>query len=241
MNLRGTVVPRAELHSRDRAAMLGLLDRHFEGVDEAVFERDLAEKDRVILLHDDENALRAFSTIMTFESADGQTAGAFSGDTIVDRGAWGSTALPRTWLEAVLPLQAAYRARVPRGRFYWLLISSGFRTYRFLPVYFRNFWPRYDAKPDPESAELLERLAIERFGARFRDGIVRLDRPHRLRSPEIEEGRMQNPHVAYFARCNPGHARGDELVCLTEIAEENLTAAGLRVLTSIRAGAGCAA
>jgi hypothetical protein len=38
-----------------------------------------------------------------------------------------------------------------------------------------------------------------------------------------------DPHVAFFLNRNPGWRRGDELVCLTEIAFENLTPAGRRM------------
>ena len=36
--------------------------------------------------------------------------------------------------------------------------------------------------------------------------------------------------MAFFVSKNPGHARGDELVCLTEAHPENLTRAGQKLL-----------
>ena len=33
---------------------------------------------------------------------------------------------------------------------------------------------------------------------------------------EIDAGRLRDPHVAFFQKMNPGHLRGDELVCLPE-------------------------
>jgi hypothetical protein len=47
---------------------------------------------------------------------------------------------------------------------------------------------------------------------------------------EIDAQRLADPHVAYFQAANPGHARGDELACLAELALENLTPAGRRML-----------
>ena len=49
--------------------------------------------------------------------------------------------------------------------------------------------------------------------------------------------RQLDPHVDYFLARNPGHERGDELVCLTEIRAENLTPAGLRMVRAAGAGA----
>jgi hypothetical protein len=46
---------------------------------------------------------------------------------------------------------------------------------------------------------------------------------------ELPSGRLADPHIAFFLERNPGWKEGDELVCLTEIAEENLTRAGRRM------------
>jgi hypothetical protein len=121
-----------------------------------------------------------------------------------------------------------------RGRYYWLLLTSGFRTYRFLPVFWRDFLPRFDAGEREDARQLLEHLAAERFGERFnaRTGIVSFMRPQRLR-PQlrgIPPERLADPHVSFFSTRNPGHAKGDELVCLTELSSENLTAAGRRMV-----------
>jgi hypothetical protein len=48
---------------------------------------------------------------------------------------------------------------------------------------------------------------------------------------------MDDPHVACFAARNPGHARGDELACLCELTESNLTRAGRRMVFGADAGA----
>ena len=81
-------------------------------------------------------------------------------------------------------------------------------------------------------------LALERWGARYdaARGIVRLPNPQLLRpgSAGIPAGRLRDPHVANFARCNPDYERGDELVCLAAVSEGNLTPAGLRILRETR-------
>ncbi|HSK76524.1 MAG TPA: hypothetical protein VLQ45_08695, partial [Thermoanaerobaculia bacterium] len=93
--------------------------------------------------------------------------------------------------------------------------------------------PRNETPTPPEARELLDFLARERFGARFspETGIVRFSEPQVLREglEEIPEGRLGDPHVAFFLERNPGWVRGDELVCLTELAEGNLTPAGRRM------------
>jgi hypothetical protein len=113
---------------------------------------------------------------------------------------------------------------------YWLLITSGFRTYRFLPVFWKEFWPRHDS---PALPAILIAMASERFGRRYDPaaGIVRLAAPQVLRNglAEIPPSRLGNPHVQFFARVNPGHARGDELACLCPLTRANQTPAGCKL------------
>jgi hypothetical protein len=50
----------------------------------------------------------------------------------------------------------------------------------------------------------------------------------------LTPARLQNPHVACFARLNPGHSRGDELVCLAEIHPDNFTDAARRMWAGLK-------
>ncbi|HTI71270.1 MAG TPA: hypothetical protein VMF06_14970 [Candidatus Limnocylindria bacterium] len=224
------IVPRAALSLTHREAMYHLLDGHFDGVTPGQFAADLAEKDIVLLLNR-KDRLVGFSTLLSYSTPfEGESIQViYSGDTLVAPDAWGSTALPRAWLAGV----EALRTTLPPGRCFWMLLTSGFRTYRFLPVFWREFHPCFDSVPSPGILRLTERLASEQFGAQFdqRAGIVRFVRPQRLRLglEKIPPGREKDPHIAYFLARNPGHPEGDELVCLTELSPENLTAAGRRM------------
>jgi hypothetical protein len=227
----GRLVRREDLTAAERDAMLALLQAHFEGVTPERFERDLAAKSWALLL-EDEGHLRGFSTLHLWETAPPggpPCTAVYSGDTIVERGAWGSAALPRAWIAAVRKLREQY----PVGRLWWLLLTSGFRTYRFLPVFWRDFWPRFDAASPPGARERTSFLARELLGELYREeeGIVRFPEPQRLREglDGVPSGRLGDPHIAFFLERNPGWREGDELVCLTEIAEENLTRAGRRM------------
>jgi hypothetical protein len=228
------LVPRAELQRMDKARMFELLTRHFDGVSAEQFARDLAEKNLALLL-ESENQLVGFSTLLAYTTGfeEERFNVIYSGDTIVTPEAWGTTALPRAWLAGVELL----RSGLPPGRCFWLLLTSGFRTYRFLPVFWREFFPRFDAAAPPELQRLLAHVASERFGNQFHSdaGIVRFKSPQRLRQElrGIPEGRECDPHIAFFLSRNPGHVNGDELVCLTELSPANLTAAGRRIQRAI--------
>ena len=225
--------PRAALSGTQRDEMFALLSRFFEGVDRAQFERDLAEKNWVVEVRR-EGRLLGFSTLLVEEAvfAGESLTVIYSGDTIVDPDAWGSPALARTWIAAVNALRAAHGRRCV-----WLLLTSGFRTYRFLPVFWRNFFPRCDEPTPPGSQALLDQLARARYGGCYdaATGVVRFPRPQRLRGvlSELPPGRADHPDVAFFLSRNPGHNEGDELACLTEISADNLTPAGRRMVAAV--------
>src|ERR1700732_2217007 len=225
--LSGRAVPRAQLTAELSDRMFALLTSNFSGVDRDTFRRDLAEKNCVVLLEDATGALRGFSTFLMYGIRIGsrRLTVVCSGDTIVAPSAWGSLALPRAWLRAVDDMRRHY----PAGDLYWLLLTSGFRTYRFLPVFCRRFYPRHDLPTPPAIQELLDELSVARFGQLFdrAAGLVRFPRPQVLSRAlvGVPEGRRLDPHVRFFMDRNPGHAAGDEMVSLASLADDNLTAA----------------
>jgi hypothetical protein len=228
---KATCLPRATLTALHEEEMFVLLSRFFNGVTRAQFRKDLDEKTRVILLERD-SRLVGFSTLLAYESffAGEPVSIVYSGDTIVAPEAWNTPALSRAWIECVRGLRQSY----PRGKYYWLLLTSGFRTYRFLPLFWREFYPRFDTPTPPEQERLLNFLARERFASQYlpERGIVRFAQSQRLHDGlnQIPMGKTADPHVSFFLQRNPGHVLGDELVCLTELAYKNLTAAGRRMV-----------
>ncbi|WP_348917917.1 hypothetical protein [Adonisia turfae] len=218
-----------ELKTDDRAAMYRLLKHHFSGVTPDIFSMDLAHKNWVLLIKDTMEQLKGFSTLRLYDViVNGEPLSVvYSGDTIVDPTAWSSATLPRAWIQAINQL------RHPDKRLFWLLISSGFRTYRLLPTFWKTFHPRYD-QPTPEPMQqLMDNLARQQFGNTYDpvSGIVRFTQPQKL-SPilgTVPPERRSDPHIQFFEQANPDHSQGDELVCLTEICVENLTAAGRRM------------
>ena len=231
--MKARAVCKDQLSADDQEKMLMLLSEHFLGVEREVFKSDLDRKNWVILIENNKGDLVGFSTIQLYQTAyEGETISVvYSGDTIMDRSAWSSFCLPRAWIRTIKDISHHHEAR----RMVWLLITSGFRTYRFLPVFWREYYPRYDKSTPSEVNALINHLAYERFGNQYDEelGIVQFKHPHKLTRDLaiIPEGKMADPHVAYFNQVNPGHTQGDELVCFTEISDDNLSAAGRRMLS----------
>ena len=221
--LTGSAVSRTTDEERDE--MYALFESYFAGTERARFESDLAEKDGVILLRDGER-IRGFSTFLWMRSED--CIAFFSGDTIIDREYWGETVLSRMWAQIAF----AEADRNPDRKVYWFLICSGYKTWRFLPVFFREFYPHPEAPTPPQIQEVIDNLGARKFGDQYSDGIVRFRNATPLRRgvAEITDERLRDPLIAFFARANPGHANGDELACLTEVSRANLTRAGQRMI-----------
>jgi hypothetical protein len=226
--------PVDNLSRSDRDEMFHLLSAHFDGVNAVQFIRDLDEKHWVLRVRRGDE-LVGFSTVQAYQTrwAERGINVINSGDTIMAPKAWNSTALARGWIGMVKRIIRS----MPEGPVYWLLLSAGFRTYRFLPVFWRRFWPHHADEMPAEILALRDRLAKERYGRQFdpQTGVVRFKNPQRLKPvlAEVAEGRKCDPHVAFFLQSNPGWRQGDELVCLTELGDANLTKAGVRVVEGL--------
>jgi hypothetical protein len=221
----------------DRRQMYALLRKYFSGTDRARFDADLREKETVILLRDGPSGcIQGFSTLMRMTMAiDGKELVAFfSGDTIIDRQYWGETVLSRVWGQTVFAEADRIVTQRPETSVYWFLICSGYKTWRFLPVFFRAFYPNPGGPTPPRVQRILDTLGASKFGAEYLPnlGIVRFHRATPLLPgvADITEERLRDPHVAFFARMNPGYAEGDELACLAELSRANLTRAAQRLV-----------
>jgi hypothetical protein len=233
MNLIGQIAQVVELSANNRSSMFELMRRHYVNVDRATFDADLNDKRWVIELRaPNSNELVGFSTQTLMErSVEGRSVRAlFSGDTIIDRDHWGDQTLVRTWFDLVVQLIE----RWPDEELWWFLISGGLRTYRFLPLFFRKFYPRVDQATPADVAKIIDILAIERYPHDYDPiaGVIRANaHQYYLRNDlaEINPERLRDPHVKYFAERNPGHTHGDELCCLAQLSFENLSPAAQRV------------
>lgn len=235
---RAVVVDVPTLTERQRDSMFRLLQRYFSGVERAVFEKDLGEKQWAVLLLAGDGSVVGFTTLMTWRERSPKDFGCdgldgseevlilFSGDTIVDRAHWGELALWRAW--GSLAERAVEESGLPA---YWFLLCSGYKTYRFLTTFFSRFYPRRDPPVGHAGGEarLLDLVATRRFDGRWdrEAGIVRLGDGVALRRgvADIGERELADPDIAFFVRANPGHDAGDELACIARFDHGNFTRA----------------
>lgn len=203
----------------ERRTMHELMEAHYEAVPRDCFERDLSAKDEVLMLHDPDGVLRGFTTLAWNPAgnfAEGDIL--FSGDTIIDRSCWGTQELVRAFC------RRAGEWKDSSGRaLFWFLISKGHRTYMYLPLFARRFHP-HPENEETEWADLADRVADRLFGDSWKpeEGVIRFPSSRGHLRDELATGSRENPWFRYFEKRNPGHASGEELVCLTEMTESNL-------------------
>jgi len=230
--LTSQTISRAELTPQIVEEMFAVFNENFSQTSREIFKRDLSGKDWVILLRDlRQNRLQGFSTLALYETEfEGQKMSVvYSGDTIIRREYWGTPQLPSAWIKTVLKKSADMHQPL-----YWLLISSGYKTYRFLSVFYKTFYPHYACPTPPDIQALMHHLASQRFGDDYLPelGVVRFKvgaTPLRDGVAAVTDERLHDPHVAHYIRMNPHHDQGDELVCITRVHPDNFTAAGRRM------------
>lgn len=214
----------ADLSESEQREMYALYEHYYAGSSWQLFSGDLSNKSAVLTLRDESGALQGFSTLAVYERHfnDAPVRVIFSGDTIVHEQHWGQQAFAFAWLR----LAGQIKSQQPMAPLYWLLISKGHRTYRYLPAFSRAFHPC----PNGDATNLQplrDFLASDRFG-KFYDahrGVLRFpeSRGHlRERYAGVPETHSRLPEVAFFLEKNPGFAKGDELVCICELSAEQL-------------------
>jgi hypothetical protein len=224
----------SDLDRDDREAMYLLMSQSYENIFRDRFDADLNAKQWVILVRRrGDNRLVGFSTQVILEAciAGENVRALYSGDTVVDRQHWGDPALAHTWGRFALELVD----RFPATPLYWFLTSKGFRTYHYLPLFFRTYFPRLATE-----TPLWEQAVIEAFGRIIGggrldcgSGVIRVAASGEFVRPEfdvLESRRSTDDRARFFADRNPGFKRGDELCCLAPLSRENFTSAAYRVI-----------
>jgi hypothetical protein len=224
-----------DLDDSQRQAMFEIFARHYDQVSRDRFEADLGEKDGVVILTGPDGCLSGFSTQKTLRARVGErdVRALFSGDTVIDRSQWGEQELCRGWSRYA----GMVLAEEPDTPLYWLLVSKGYRTYLYLPLFFREFYPRVDVPTPPAAQQALDTFAGLKFGEHYHSGTGLIAFPHSMGQLTgelaiVPPHRREHAHVRFFLERNPDYASGTELACLAEISLDNLTSFGRRLFES---------
>lgn len=223
--LTAEVALRNRLHNDLSRSMYDLYTKYYEATTWDIFFTDLSHKDYVILLWDEQQQVQGFSTlaVLKFEFEGQPSRAIFSGDTIINHLYWGEQTLPLTWCR----LAGQIKAEASELPLYWFLIVKGCRTYRYLPVFAKSFYPNWRYPTPTRYQALMDYLAHQKFGDNYHpeSGLIQFPTSQgHLREDwaQIKPVTAKKSDVCYFLERNPEYYKGHELVCLMELSEENM-------------------
>lgn len=211
------------ISSQERDEIIYLYLNYYAGSNAAQVMSDLNNKTEIILMTC-KNTIVGFTTLELYEKQWQNKAIRiiYSGDTIVAKEHWGQQSLAF----ACITRMGQYKQEKPDLPLYWFLIVKGHRTYKYLPVFAKTFYPHWDYQID-ELKKLADFLARDKFAETYNPQTGILDFPeskgHLKEQYAYPNDNEKNKlSVRYFLKRNPEYIKGHELVCLCELSRENL-------------------
>jgi hypothetical protein len=209
--------------------MFALMNEFYVTQQQEQFRADLAAKQWVILLRSADEAIQGFSTVALNPAGTGTAEANFyySGDTILHPDYWGTQELVKGFFHLVRSIHLADPDRV----LYWLLLSKGHRTYMYLPLFFKAYYPGLPERENTSLRLLLDGAANKVFGPYWHPerGLVLLPNDGAMTEALSEASfRKNGEHVTFFLERNPGFQEGHELACLVDLSPDNFLPLALR-------------
>ncbi len=220
--LDGEIVEVALLTKCDKERMFFLMDTFYEYIRWDNFIRDLEDKDYCIVLYDSHKVIQGFSTqkIVSINLLGKTIYGVFSGDTIVHKDFW-KTAHP------LFKIFGNFFEKYSRDydEFYWFLICKGYKTYKILPTFFNEFYPRFDVETPKRIQEIIHAFG-EIYSSDYNreTGVIEystLKDTLRVGVADVTAEKAKNIHTSFFIKSNPGYLQGNDLVCITALHKHN--------------------
>lgn len=211
--------------------MLNLYKMYYADCIDSKFFSDLDEKDYVIVMRNLSDAICGFSTLKILNASFSNTPvrAIFSGDTIIHHDYWGMQDPSLSFLRI-----SGHLWKQDSTPLYWLLITKGHRTYRYLNVFTKKYYPSCREDTPQKIQSLIHHFALQQFGAAYDEttGVISFDSPQgRLKEEwaKVSDRHSHLPEVNFFLQRNPGYMLGNELVCLAELSPENFKPRAKRI------------
>lgn len=233
MKLLFEIVNVSDIDILQKQEMYVLMEFHYANVFWDDFSRDLSEKQWVILLFSQEKELVGFSTqvLLVSDLKTDECMVLYSGDTIIAKEYWGSITLPIAFYHLIEKIRELH----PHKNIYWMLISKGLRTYKFLSVFFNEYYPCHFAQTPPFISDLMNHIGAKKFGTQFdaETGIIKAKPDGQFLKDTFQpEIKTNNKVSAFFHTINSGYYKGDELLCMTAVCDSNINPYIIRIAKS---------
>lgn len=213
----------SEIMDKDLSQMFFIFQKYYSNTDFEIFKSDLSKKEMVFLLKDKETKnIKGFSTLVEYEVQVGNKKykAAFSGDTILEKEYWGDGTLGIAFLKHLF----MRKLKNPFSRYYWFLISKGYKTYLLMANNFPVHYPRYEKETPVLEKNIISELSNLIYAGKYdqNTGVIKFDQNDQKDALKCDVANISsdmfiNPRINYFAQKNKNWQNGDELACLAEM------------------------
>jgi len=220
--IKADFYPLEKITNADVDSMHSVFVKYYHNADYKTFVRDLKKKTGAILLKRiDDGTIVGFSTLGLIEKKidNKKCLGLFSGDTVIEKEYWGLPNLQTAFLRFLIKT----RIKHPTVKFYWFLITKGYKTYLLMANNWLHYYPRYDKSHDERRKIILKTFSNHLFEGYFdeKTGLLKFgDSCQRLKEDVAEitdEMKMKYPKIAFFEQVNPTWREGTELPCIGDL------------------------
>lgn len=221
--LKGFIKPVNEYSEAEISAMYSLMAEFYDNTDEAVFRRDFFDKDYCLALYLENGELVGFTTqkILELDANGKKINGIFSGDTIIHKDYWGDIELFKVWARFWFEFAEKY------DEFYWFLICKGYKTYRIMPLFWKEFYPNYKKETPEYEQNIINAYATMLYPDEYNPetGVIEYKSvKDKLKNgvANVGDHELKNKDIAYFCKANPEYINGNDLACVARIDKEKL-------------------
>ena len=221
--IKADFYPLEKITNSDVDSMHSVFVKYYHNADYKTFVRDLKKKTGAILLKRiDDGTIVGFSTLGLIEKKidNKKCLGLFSGDTVIEKEYWGLPNLQTAFLRFLIKT----RIKHPTVKFYWFLITKGYKTYLLMANNWLHYYPRYD-KDEDEKRKTIVKIFSNHFFEGFYDeqtGLLKFGNDYQRLKEDVaeitEEMKVKYPKISFFEEVNPTWREGTELPCLGDIS-----------------------
>ncbi|MCA9407934.1 MAG: hypothetical protein KC733_04550 [Candidatus Omnitrophica bacterium] len=235
MMLSNRIVRIYELSQSEIEVMYQLMKQYYDNIFRDKFLKDLKEKEGVLLVLDGNQNICGFTTYDLYQTNFQNECinVLYSGDTVIRKEYWGQVNTSKMFMSLLMKCKEECN-----GLLFWFLITKGIRTYRLLPLFFKNYYPSYHVATPEYEKNIIKHLARLQFKEYYimAEGVIRFEKGSDCLKNEfchIDKNKKINPHIQYFLKVNPGYISGDNLPCIAEIDLDNFTNRALKFIDNV--------
>lgn len=230
--LKSSIIKVSDLTEKNINTMFELMSEYFDNLKKENFISDFSKKEDVMIMKDENGEIKGFSTLAILDlPVKNETVKLlFQGDSIIHHDYWGDTDSIKTWIEYVYIKLDSFTEK-----FYWLLLSKGYKTYKYLPVFFNEFYPRVNIGTPEFEQEIMDNYGYTYYKEAYNKekGIIEMNQTKDYLKDwvaEVPESKLKDKNIEFFVQKNSDYRKGNELVCLASITRENLKKSGRKVI-----------